>query len=223
MRNTLVLVCSNRNAEKATAAALNQVVARGAARLDLDHVGDVALARNMGLSRALDLLARAPSYDVLLMVDDDMLFTVDQAQEVVAVARATGVPTSAAYVLASGVLAASHYRADRWQTGLGFLAIPVRVLEALSRSSRKFRASKSATEWTVQFTESGPVDDGAGKGELVFEPEDYCLTRRLGGVQLLPVCVGHIKSKVLQAGPLDKLKAFLADAEKQPQSEEKNT
>lgn len=196
MKNTLVLVCSNRNVEKATTVALAALVSRGAARLDLDHVGDVALARNLGLSRALEVLHRAPRYDVVLMVDDDMVFTADQAQELVAYVRATGVAASAAYVLHDGMLAASHYRGDRWQTGLGFLAIPFRVLDALAHSSRKFRASRVAKEWTFEFTESSPVESET-VGELVWEPEDYCLTRRLGGVVLLPLPVGHIKRKVL--------------------------
>jgi hypothetical protein len=147
------------------------------------------------------------------MVDDDMYFTADQAQEIVAVARATNTPTSAAYVLANGVLAASHYRGNRWQTGLGFLAIPAHALDALSYKSPKFRAAKDVKEWTFEFTESRPIQ--SMNGELVWEPEDYCFTRRLGGVLLLPVCIGHIKKKVLQAGPLDKLKAMITDAEKQ--------
>jgi len=47
-------------------------------------------------------------------------------------------------------------------------------------------------------------------GELHWDPEDYRLTRSLGGVELLPVAVGHIKKRALLPDQ-SKLAAFIAE------------
>ena len=99
---------------------------------------------------------------------------------------------------------AAHHDGKMWQTGLGFVAIPRRVLLDMYVASRLFR---SADERPVrEFTRSG-VEGTDQEGE--WKGEDFWLTRRMGGVDLLPIGVGHIKQVVLYPQP-DKLIEFIS-------------
>jgi len=127
------------------------------------------------------------------MIDDDMAFNANHAQAVINASRQFKAAVSAAYILGSGMLAAEKVEGDRWLTGLGFLAVPVVQLEALAENSPKFKAARTATEETIGFTAAGVWHQSS----KVWEPEDYCFTRRLGGVILLKMFVGHVKPKVM--------------------------
>lgn len=213
MKNTLVLVTSNRDVKKLTSRALAQLVAHGAGRLDLDDVGDITLARNLGLTRALTvMMGKASRFDVLLCVDDDMLFTVDQAQRLVDFVRAHDKPASGAYVLGTGAIAAQHFQRDRWLTGCGFLAMHRLHLEKLAIESQRGRPTADSREWLFEFCTSGFRVRALPEGEmLVWEPEDFSLTRRLGGVVLLPMSLGHVKPNVMRPPEGEKLEAFIND------------
>jgi len=125
------------------------------------------------------------------MVDDDMLFTVEQAQELIDHARTTGVPASAMYATTAGTLAATRAKvADpserpRWYTGLGLMAVPAwRLLELALRSERfKIWDDREHIGFTWSKAEGGE-----------YWSEDYTLCKRFGGVHLLPIGVGHLKT-----------------------------
>lgn len=207
MKHTLVVVTSNRNVEKRTAQCLDLLVQRGAGRLDVDDIGDVTLARNVALTRALLLLQREGSrFDCVLLVDDDMVFSGEQAQQLVDYVRHNMKPASAAYVLGNGRDAFTHYQFDRWTTGAGFLCLHRQHLEKLAIEARRGRPVRGSTEWLFEFCTSGFRQEGV---DLVWEPEDTSLTRRLGGVVLLPIGVGHVKRSVFR--PSDALAQFITD------------
>jgi len=194
MHNTLVLTSSNRLMEHQTVVAVQDLVNAGAGYIEQRDTGDVSLARNVALTLALRSMADGP-HEAVLMIDDDMVFGREHAEAVVRHALARDVPTSACYVLPDGRLAATHFAGERWLTGLGFLCIPRAQLFVLASQSTRFRGHRGAQDWLVEFTRS--CADQLIDGELHWESEDYRLTRRLGGVELLPIAVGHVKKRVL--------------------------
>lgn len=185
MQKTLILCSHSRPIQERTLQSVSDCVARGAAFLTQAGITDVTLARNLALSGALRASA---DQDVILMVDDDMVFTADDAEQLVTHARETNVAASAMYGTTMGTLAATRLKtasgAQRWATGLGLLAIPVALLTELAARSAQFdfEGSKSwGFTWSL-----------ASGGN--YWSEDFTLCRRLGGVHLLPIAVGHLKT-----------------------------
>lgn len=205
MKQTIIVCSSNRPIQDQTRQAIEELERHGAQLLLQTGSADVAFARNMALSGALRFAVtankelavsathpgterRAP-FDTILMVDDDMVFSLEQAQTLLAHARKTGFAASAMYATMRGSLAATRLytppaMVQRWLVGLGLLAIPFPALQELARRSRVFEAF--GTEH-VEFTWSAALGD-------CWCAEDYTLCRRLGGVHLLPVAVGHMKT-----------------------------
>lgn len=200
MKNTIVVVSTNRDMQRATRERIGQMQHAGAQYVEQTGCSDVALARCLALTGACNALrllnkegnvstARGP-FDTLLMVDDDMAFTLDQAQELINHTRAFAVPASAAYATLQGTLAASpiddgKFARQLWKTGLGLIAVPASLLLALEKRLPKFELLSGTYS---AFTSSGIGDDGA------WWSEDFTLCARLGGVNLLPIAVGHLKT-----------------------------
>ena len=207
MQNVLVLTSSNRLMEHQTTVAIQDLINRGAGHIEQRETGDVSLARNLALTMATEALQNGP-HEAVLMIDDDMVFGHEHVEMVVRHALEREVATSACYVLSDTRLAATHLAGDRWLTGLGFLCIPRPLLLALASQSTRFRAHRSSKDWTIEFTRS--CADLLVDGELHWDPEDYRLTRRLGGVELLPIAVGHMKKRILLPDQ-NKLAAFIVE------------
>lgn len=191
MKRTIILLSHNRPIQEGTLHSLQELRQAGAAYLAQRGTADVALARSIALTAACEALREHRSRDMILMLDDDMLCTVDQAQTLVDHARETGVAASAMYATTIGTLAATKLptpegEAQRWVAGLGTLAVPAALLLELERKSDPFTFSSDKKKYTA-FTSSR-----AENGE--WWSEDYTLCRRLGGVHLLPIGVGHLKT-----------------------------
>lgn len=190
MKSTIVVCSHNRPIQAQTQLALRALMSAGALYLDQSGAADVALARCLALSGACDQLRSKPGqWDCVLMVDDDMVFSRQDAQALVDHARSTGVSAAAMYATLLGTLAATRLRTpngdlQRWATGLGLLAIPAFALLELEQRSEPFTFMDQPRRG---FTWS----QAAGGN---FWSEDYTLTRRLGGVHLLPIGVGHLKT-----------------------------
>lgn len=173
-----------------TRKAIVALMEAGALYIDQCGSADVSLARNIALSgacKALRSSAQGPR-DVVLMVDDDMLFTVTDAEDLAEHARRTNVAASAMYATTLGTLAATRLQTpegepQRWAAGLGLLAIPGPLLLELQDRSEAF---EFMNEPHHGFTWSHAANGN-------YWSEDYTLCRRLGGVHLLPIAVGHIK------------------------------
>jgi len=212
MKNLLIVIASNRaQPNDRLFKSLASFAAHGTAIVH--HVGttDVALARNISLTLACSVLEQG-KHNVVLMLDDDMVFDDAHVVEVLKHVFESGRPTSACYVTASGALAANR-KNGKWFTGLGFLAIPTRLLLELGTNSRKFFCRTGGLEHLeiIEFTEARIVERPDGRNE--WQGEDYVFCERLGGVDLVPVAVGHLKPQVLQPSA-EHLKPFLEEQER---------
>ena len=183
MKNTIVVMSSNREMERQTAESLTELAKLGAIRLLESGSPDVAFSRCRALSWTCDQLREHPERDMVLMVDDDMVIAGETAQIVVEQSRRLQIPCSAAYTTVNAMLAAERLPTGLWLAGLGCLAIPRAVLLDLEQRSESFE--NSGVVYSA-FTWCGPEN---GK----WIAEDFRLCRRLGGVKLLPVMVGHVK------------------------------
>lgn len=195
-------------------------MALGAAYMPQTGSADVTLARNLALSggcRALRQLndhcakqARAP-FDTFLLVDDDMLFEPKHAQRLVDHTRIFGRAASAMYATLYGTIAASRFsdyepddegtiavlkasgvQPQRWVSGLGLLAITARQVLELEAALPKFLFPDLSTAEHTHIENTAFTQSGAKNGE--WWSEDYTLCERLGGVHLIPIAVGHLKT-----------------------------
>lgn len=204
MKHTMIVVSTNRGLHPVTLDAVRECRNAGARLVTQSGASDVSLARNCALTiarKGLDLVEKqqgAPPINVIMMLDDDMAFGLADAQALVDRVRLTCAPASATYVQAGGMLSASIMpaqaatrrgdgllvmRPNSWQVGLGFMAFPAIELVTLAEQSDRFEF-QGEEHW--EFTRSGAIDG-------FYVSEDYCLSRRLGGVELLPLEVGHLK------------------------------
>lgn len=215
MKKLMIVTSSNRTMEACTRDAIHACERYGARAVWQTGSADVVFARNHALTLALqlcDAVEDTNPVDVVLMVDDDIEFTPDALLTVVGEARARQRPCSAVYVTINELPAAEPLCKDKgtgkqlWQVGLGFLAIPVSALRALRAESRTYiyRSAHQKTEM-VEWCWSG-VESG------LWKSEDFVLCRRLGGVYLLPVDVGH--RKMLTLRPNAKTLEDLANADR---------
>lgn len=194
MKNVLLLVSSNRELERTTAACVNELRRAGAQMILESGSSDVSQARNSALAAACEALRERPEFEVVLMMDDDMVCPIETAGELVKEAISSGYACSAAYATAAGKLAGSKWPPAkgaewpeglkvRWQVGLGCLAIPRdRLLELEQRAASYEIRGRVLSEFTWSRAENGE-----------WIAEDFRLCRQLGGVRLLPLGVGHIK------------------------------
>lgn len=158
----------------------------------LSGVSDTALARNVAFSTALIAMEKE-NYEMFVFVDDDMVFDRETVESLIEYATELDHPTSALYVMQSGRPALSCQHSDPdwkkclWYTGLGMMAVPAHSLLKLAAGSEKLATDMGQIH---AFTWSSPHE---GK----WSSEDYTFCRRLGGVRLAPLRVGHIKPTTL--------------------------
>jgi hypothetical protein len=189
MKNTIIVMSSNREIEAATKKTLQNLTDQGAMVLLETGSADVAFARCRALSWACEKLREYPERDVVLMLDDDMDVPAETAQALVDRARELGRACSAVYSTLTARVAAARWpeRPGLWLVGLGCVAIPRALLLDLEERSESFEVNGrvySALTW------SGP-EHGNWVGE------DFRLSKNLGGVHLCPLAVGHIKKGAL--------------------------
>jgi hypothetical protein len=201
MNGVFAVMVSNRTVEAETERGILELTRQGARIALFRGFSDVALARCISLTAVCRELRNDEARDVVLMLDDDMHFTLEQARRVVDSARAAQRPVSAAYCTEDGRLAAYADPQLGWLVGLGFIAIPRVSLLELEQASVLVNEG-TRTECRA-FCWSGPHGDR-------WEGEDWCLSRRLGGVELLSTTVGHIKKRPLYPIPSE-LERILAE------------
>lgn len=174
-------------------------------------VSDTSLARNVQLSRALRTAQKLAS-PIVLMVDDDMVFSKEVAQATCQAALLLGRPVSAMCAVQAGHLAGAPWPegdkqplvdADElepwmgkgWLTGCAFLAIPTTTLIDLAMRSETLTlpGEEHTTEFTWSCSEVMPDKDDPSKNVRRWLSEDYRLALRLGGVVMAPYPIGHVK------------------------------
>jgi hypothetical protein len=206
MKNSIIVMSSNREMEAATKKTLQALTDGGALVLLETGSSDVAFARCRALSWACETLREYPERDVVLMLDDDMEVPAETAQRLVDEARSLGRACSAVYATLNSKVAAArwHERPGLWLVGLGCVAIPRALLLELEERAESFEVTG---RFYSAFTWSGP-EEGS------WVAEDFRLSKNLGGVHLCPLAVGHIKKGALW--PDDETLARLADSSPPP-------
>ena len=189
MKNTIVVVSSNRELEKQTKQTLQGLADLGALLLMETGSADVAFARCRALSWTCEKLREYPDRDIVLMLDDDMEVPAETAQTLADKARELGRACSAVYATLTAKVAAARWpgHPGLWLVGLGCVAIPRALLLELEERSESFEVNG---RFYSAFTWSGP-DNGN------WVAEDFRLSINLGGVHLCPLAVGHIKKGAL--------------------------
>ena len=189
MKNTIIVMSSNREIEAATKKTLQNLTDLGALVLLETGSADVAFARCRALSWACEKLREHPECDAVLMLDDDMDVPADTAQALTDRARELGRACSAVYATLTARVAAARWpdHPGLWLVGLGCVAIPRALLLDLEERSESFEVNG---RFYSAFTWSGP---DAGN----WIAEDFRLSKNLGGVYLCPLAVGHIKKGAL--------------------------
>lgn len=194
MEKTLVLLTTHRGLEPETGDCVRKL--RCPSQIESKGVADVSLARSIGFDQALQGM-KGTEIDTVLCIDDDMVFSADDAHRLCELARASGVPTSALAVTAGGLLAASplppgKFSAlaqprQRWLTGLAFMAIPRAALEDVAE---RLDALLMGNRFPVrQWCRSG--EHPAFPGHWTREDHWFCC--HFGGVEIAPIGVGHLK------------------------------
>lgn len=200
MSHNLVICSSHHGICSATQGSIGALVRRGYNAVVDEGCADVALARNMALSRALEKVRELENVDeyVFLLIDDDMVFDATQADILCAQARMIRMPVSGIYATAMATVAATLLEPTtrRYLTGLGFLAIPVPLLLELESKSQSFRHGDGTY---TEYCWTGCADRFASqllppKLHDGWISEDYCLTLRLGGARLSRMAIGHMKT-----------------------------
>ena len=137
MKNTIVVMSSNREVERQTKHTLQNLANLGAILLMETGSADVAFARCRALSWACDKLREYPERDIVLMLDDDMDVPAETALAVADKARELGRACSAVYATLTAKVAAARWaeHPGLWLVGLGCVASPARGSSS-SRSAR---------------------------------------------------------------------------------------
>lgn len=168
-------------------------------------ITDVALARCVQYKAAVAAV-RDYRAEMVLFVDDDMFWTPEAAEKVLEECERLQCAVSGRYVsggLDNATLAASKIaNQERYLTGLGFLSVPVKLLEALLDKTPRVKWNGQAIP---AVTACGPMGDQ-------WISEDYMLTAALGGAVLSSVEIGHVKPCVLFPGMFAHLKEAAPNA-----------
>src|SRR5690349_7586540 len=109
MKNTIIVMSSNREIEAATKRTLQNLTDLGAIVLLETGSADVAFARCRALSWACEKLREYPERDVVLMLDDDMEVPAETAQALVDCARELRRACSAVYSTLTARVAAARW------------------------------------------------------------------------------------------------------------------
>lgn len=189
MKNALILIVSHRGLRPETADAVEALNCPSG--ILASGLTNLAKARSIAFDQALAVLEREPSLDVVLSIDDDMVFRPEDAQRLLDVARQTNHPQSGIYLKVEAdraVIAARHRPSElvlprpRWYAGLGFMAIPRAALERLAPT---LPTRAGIRVW---------CDFGAHR-EFPNEwiGEDFWFSALFGGVEIAAIPAGHLK------------------------------
>lgn len=179
----LVVMSLYRSLPPQCQAAADRLGQAGIAVARLEGNADVSYSANSRLSLGL-----CSGADPIVSIDDDMVYTPDQVIGLIRECNEKQRPVSGVYVDRDGRLLAEE-QSWGWRTGLGFLAIPRKcLLEIAEKSPEQEPEDHIPRKWV--FCNSGIYD-----GEWIGE--DYHLCKRLGGVELSNIAVGHLKPQVM--------------------------
>jgi hypothetical protein len=182
MKDVLVVISSHYGIDPRSNGCVQALIESGASLIHQVGSSCVATARNLALTSACSSLKAYPHFNTVLMIDDDMVFTVNDVLQIVELSVNSKRAVSGIYVNAEG--GATLKTIDNLiLSGLGMLAIPKDLLLDIESKSESVNGMRVFT-W---------VDTENGE----WITEDFRLTLRLGGVILCPVKIGHLKKIVI--------------------------
>jgi hypothetical protein len=200
MERTLILVVTHRGLSDDTAESIDRT--RCPSVIKVKGLADIVKARCVAFDQALASIAHVPEIDTVLCIDDDMVFSPEDAAGVVRLSRELGECVSALACSEKGVLNVRpfpgelsqhhprHVPKQLWLTGLAFMAVPRRVLEALEPTLPKAGGTRL---WTGTGLHPSLPDE--------WTREDFWFCLSVGGVVSAPLAVGHLKPQVLKPDP----------------------
>lgn len=175
----------------------------GAGCMFTKAVSPIAAARNVLLTRIVDELPEDTQRRILLCIDDDTVATAATAIALAQHSWETGHACSGCYVDAHNSIVAKRVpRSDpaSWETGLGFFALPLTMLRELAASFEYRLAHPSYPRRIFPFCQEGKHP----KRPREWCNEDAWFCQSLPQpVDLLPLLVGHVKSRELYPHPAD--------------------
>lgn len=205
LKNVCVLIPTREGISTNTRNCLDDLIVLGARRVVVSGCADVALARNLLMTRALDLTTEET--ECFLLLDDDILFDRATAQLLVERALLANRAVSAVYCTNDGHIAARRLDDDRWLTGLGFMAVPRSLLQIFANALPRLKSAREQDLYA--FCQSRMLENDKELG-TVWLSEDQWFCHCLGGVVLAPLRVQHWKRVPLL--PDDHTMAFLFGA-----------
>jgi hypothetical protein len=187
MKRTLILLPTySGSPEQETQDSLKAL--KGVPVLRLPGCSDVTLARNRLLTQAVEMVRANSEIETLLCLDDDIVFSVSDAEGVVNLSRNMRLPVSAVYTSVQQKICAMSFELTGLHlAGMGFLAIPSVLLLELAERLEPCLGPEGDI---LPFCTSGPWFNGRRN---IWQSDDYSFCRRLGGVYLAPIAVGHVK------------------------------
>lgn len=211
LRHVWCLTPTRNGIEPLTRRCIDSVCELGAGRLELAGCSDVALARNMLMTRALE--SAPDDVTVFLLADDDMSFSRAQAELVVGECLERERPVSAIYATNSAAMAHTRRPDGTWLSGLGFMAVQRAHLQRVAEAMGTVVGINGAALYP--FCQCGPK----GKG---WFSEDYWFSDLMGGVDLLPMAVAHLKKIPLTADAhtIDRVLSGALDVPEEPAEKE---
>lgn len=185
LKHVVLVMATREGVNDQTRKCVDRVEELGASRLQLAGCSDVATARNLLLTHALDTCEEHKT--VFLLVDDDILFDPGVAQLVCEDALEGEQPVSAVYATNNGAIAGTPRGDGLWNTGLGFLAVRRdKLAEYAETLGGKLPGMNK--NLIYPFCQSRVSRDGKE-----WHAEDYWFCDGMGGVVLKPLGVGHLK------------------------------
>lgn len=216
MKPTIIItgVCDEFKREtKMCADSVIQDLSRDGETVPFTNIGaaNVTLARNVNYSNLLHDAREQewPLEAIVLSLDHDVTFGISAVRDIVKHVRETKRPASGVYPTAGGLLHAARDRGVIWECGLGFAAFSLQMLSDAAEALPLLELGQLPRRlWP--FCQSGvhPTLPTA------FTPEDFWFCRTLGGFDLLPIPIGHLKT--FPIFPDDQTLQLIADGEQLP-------
>lgn len=191
--SSVVLGCSTRSGLKNYQSSLvTWMRFNGAAYVEDLGCSNIALSRNRVLTGALRECERRPDREVLLLFDDDMSFSLADVEMLCRKALSLERPVSGVYrkKRADELCARPEisYGSNRWITGLGFMAVPLKALSEIAQQS--YMTTHEPPLFCI--VQSGHMGEIKSLDRVEWLNEDAWFCHRFEGVSLCTdVVLGH--------------------------------